>query len=109
MLSLHVKLSEECWALDKCYLIFIIISIFTLLKNYVYDTTSVRKQIGADGTVLLGKCRCLPPPPDTQGILQSQRELIGKKGKELAMMLEKEKSQPKELKQGVVWVCTGCC
>lgn len=54
MLSLHIKLSEECWALDKCYLIFILISIFTLLKNYVYDTTSVRKQTGADGKVLLG-------------------------------------------------------
>lgn len=82
MLSLHIKLSEECWALDKCYLIFILVSILTLLKNYVYDTTSVRKQTGADGKILLGKCRCLlPRPPDTQGILQGQGELIGKEEK----------------------------
>lgn len=67
MLSLHIKLSEDCWALDKCCLIVILISIFTLLKNYVYDMTSVRKQTGPDGKVLLGKYRCLLPcPPDTQ-------------------------------------------
>lgn len=89
MLSLHIKLSEECWALDKCYLIFIFISMFTLLKNYVYDTTSVRKRTGADGQVLLGKCRCLlPPPPDTPDILQGPGELIGNEEKESEIMLE---------------------
>lgn len=83
---------------------------FTLLKNYVYDTTSVRKRTGADGQVLLGKCRCLlPPPPDTPDILQGPGELIGNEEKESEIMLEQEKSQPKELKQGVVWVRTGCC
>lgn len=39
--------------LDKCYPVLILTSTLTLLKNYAYDMTSVRKQTRADGKILM--------------------------------------------------------